>query len=117
MRREYELRRNFVVSGFNEMGWIASGRFGSFYVLPEHRAHGADQPGVLRAAAEGKERCRGARRPALAQAAKGSSRACYATSFSIQLKDALRGAAASLKGPSLRPRCTILQRPRAARWT
>jgi aminotransferase len=34
MRREYELRRNFVVSSFNEMGLDCFKPFGSFYVFP-----------------------------------------------------------------------------------
>jgi aminotransferase len=34
MRREYEARRNFVVSSFNEMGLDCFKPFGSFYVFP-----------------------------------------------------------------------------------
>jgi aminotransferase len=34
MRREYELRRNFVVNSFNEMGLECFRPFGSFYVFP-----------------------------------------------------------------------------------
>jgi len=34
MRREYELRRNYVVNSFNEMGLDCFKPFGSFYVFP-----------------------------------------------------------------------------------
>jgi aminotransferase len=34
MRREYEMRRNFVVNSFNEMGLDCFKPFGSFYVFP-----------------------------------------------------------------------------------
>jgi aminotransferase len=87
MRREYELRRNFVVSSFNEMGLECFKPFGSFYVFPSIARTGLTSQqfsvGLLReksvAVVPG---------PAFGASGEGFVRACYATSFE-QLKIAV----------------------------
>jgi aminotransferase len=87
MRREYELRRNFVVSSFNEMGLDCFKPFGSFYVFPSIARAGLTSQqfsvGLLKeksvAVVPG---------TAFGASGEGFVRACYATSLD-QLKIAV----------------------------
>jgi len=87
MRREYELRRNFVVSSFNEMGLDCFKPFGSFYVFPSIARTGlSSQEFSVQLLKEKKV----AVVPGTAFGASGEGfvRACYATSLD-QLKVAM----------------------------
>jgi len=87
MRREYELRRNFVVSSFNEMGLDCFKPFGSFYVFPSIARTGlSSQEFSVRLLKEKSV----AVVPGTAFGASGEGfvRACYATSHE-QLKTAM----------------------------
>jgi aminotransferase len=87
MRREYELRRNFIVSSFNEMGLDCFKPFGSFYVFPSIASTGlSSQEFSVRLLREKSV----AVVPGTAFGASGEGfvRACYATSLD-QLKVAL----------------------------
>jgi aminotransferase len=87
MRREYELRRNFIVSSFNDMGLDCFKPFGSFYVFPSIARTGLTSQefsvGLLReksvAVVPG---------TAFGASGEGFVRACYATSLD-QLKIAV----------------------------
>jgi aminotransferase len=87
MRREYELRRNFVVSSFNEMGLECFKPLGSFYVFPSIARTGLSSQqfsvGLLKeksvAVVPG---------TAFGASGEGFVRACYATSLD-QLKIAI----------------------------
>jgi aminotransferase len=87
MRREYELRRNYVVNSFNEMGLDCFKPFGSFYVFPSIERTGLTSQefamGLL------KEKCVAVvPGPAFGVSGEGHVRACYATSLE-QLKIAM----------------------------
>jgi aminotransferase len=87
MRREYELRRNFVVNSFNDMGLDCFKPFGSFYVFPSIARTGLTSQqfsvGLLKeksvAVVPG---------TAFGASGEGFVRACYATSLE-QLKIAV----------------------------
>jgi aminotransferase len=87
MRREYELRRNFIVSSFNEMGLECFKPLGSFYVFPSIARTGLSSQqfsvGLLKdksvAVVPG---------TAFGASGEGFVRACYATSLE-QLKVAI----------------------------
>ena len=61
MRREYEMRRNYILRGFNDLGLECFKPRGAFYVFPENCLHRSDEPGIFPAAAAGKESRRGSR--------------------------------------------------------
>jgi len=87
MRREYELRRNFVVNSFNEMGLECFKPLGSFYVFPSIARTGlGSQEFSVRLLKEKSV----AVVPGTAFGASGEGfvRACYATSLE-QLKVAM----------------------------
>jgi aminotransferase len=87
MRQEYEMRRNFVVTGFNEIGLECFKPFGSFYVFPSIARTGLSSHefsvGLLKeksvAVVPGN---------AFGASGEGFVRACYATSLD-QLKIAM----------------------------
>ncbi|HEX4084819.1 MAG TPA: aminotransferase class I/II-fold pyridoxal phosphate-dependent enzyme [Chthoniobacteraceae bacterium] len=87
MRREYELRRNYVVNSFNEMGLDCFKPFGSFYVFPSIARTGlGSQEFSMRLL---KEKCVAVvPGTAFGVSGEGHVRACYATSFE-QLKIAM----------------------------
>jgi len=87
MRREYELRRNFVVSSFNEIGLDCFKPFGSFYVFPSIAATGlTSQEFSYRLLKE--KSVAVVPGPAFGASGEGFVRACYATSLD-QLKTAM----------------------------
>ena len=71
MRREYELRRNYIVRGFNELGLECFKPRGAFYVFPKISFHRADQSRIFPPAPSGKESGGGSRDVHLVRAAKG----------------------------------------------
>ncbi len=87
MRREYELRRNFVVNSFNEIGLDCFNPLGSFYVFPNIARTGlSSQDFSVRLL---KDKCVAVvPGPAFGPSGEGFVRACYATSFE-QLKTAM----------------------------
>jgi aminotransferase len=87
MRHEYELRRNFVVNSFNEMGLECFKPFGSFYVFPNISGTGlSSQEFSLRLLRE--KSVAVVPGPAFGASGEGFVRACYATGFD-QLKIAM----------------------------
>jgi aminotransferase len=87
MRREYELRRNYVVNSFNEMGLECFKPFGSFYVFPSIAGTGlSSQEFSMRLLKE--KSVAVVPGPAFGASGEGHVRACYATSFE-QLKIAM----------------------------
>jgi aminotransferase len=87
MRREYELRRNFVVNSFNEMGLDCFKPFGSFYVFPSIARTGlSSQEFSIRLLRE--KSVAVVPGTAFGSSGEGHVRACYATSFD-QLKVAI----------------------------
>ncbi|MEA3187651.1 MAG: aminotransferase [Chthoniobacter sp.] len=88
MRREYELRRNFVVQGFNEIGLDCFKPLGSFYVFPKIASTGLTSRDFSVRLLQEKSV---AVVPGTAFGASGEGfvRACYATSLD-QLKVALK---------------------------
>jgi aminotransferase len=87
MRREYELRRNFVVNSFNEMGLDCFKPFGSFYVFPSIARSGlSSQEFSIRLLRE--KSVAVVPGTAFGSSGEGHVRACYATSFD-QLKVAI----------------------------
>jgi len=80
MRREYELRRNYVVNSFNEMGLECFKPFGSFYVFPSIAGTGlGSHEFSLRLL---REKCVAVvPGPAFGTSGEGFVRACYATSL------------------------------------
>jgi len=87
MRREYELRRNFVVTSFNEMGLDCFKPFGSFYVFPSIARTGlTSRDFSIRLLRE--KSVAVVPGPAFGASGEGHVRACYATSFE-QLKVAM----------------------------
>lgn len=88
MRREYELRRNFIVSSFNDMGLECFQPFGSFYVFPKITGTGlTSQEFSMRLLKEKKVAV--VPGPAFGPGGEGHVRACFATSLE-QIKVALQ---------------------------
>jgi len=87
MREEYELRRNFVVSSFNDIGLDCFKPFGSFYVFPSIARTGlTSQEFSVRLLRE--KSVAVVPGPAFGPSGEGHVRACYATSLD-QLKVAM----------------------------
>jgi aminotransferase len=87
MRREYELRRNYVVNSFNEMGLECFKPFGSFYVFPSIARTGLTSHEFSMQLL--KQKCVAVvPGPAFGGSGEGHVRACYATSLE-QLKTAM----------------------------
>ena len=87
MRREYELRRNYVVNSFNEMGLECFKPFGSFYVFPSIARTGlSSQEFSMRLLKE--KAVAVVPGTAFGPSGEGHVRACYATSLE-QLKVAM----------------------------
>lgn len=88
MRREYELRRNFIVSSFNEIGLDCFQPFGSFYVFPKITSTGlTSHEFSLRLLKEKKVAV--VPGPAFGPSGEGHVRACFATSLD-QIKVAMK---------------------------
>ena len=88
MRREYELRRNFIVSSFNEMGLECFKPFGSFYVFPSIARTGLEQPASSPCGLLKEKSVAVVPGTAFGPSGEGFVRACYATSLE-QLKIAM----------------------------
>jgi len=87
MRREYELRRNFIVQSFNEIGLECFKPFGSFYVFPKITSTGlTSHEFSVRLLKE--KSVAVVPGPAFGASGEGHVRACYATSLD-HLKTAL----------------------------
>lgn len=87
MRREYEQRRNFIVSRFNDLGLPCFKPVGSFYVFPDIRSSGlTSREFCLRLLQEKKVAC--VPGGAFGASGEGFIRACYATSLD-QIKEAM----------------------------
>jgi len=87
MRREYELRRNYIVSRFNEIGLDCFQPFGSFYVFPKISGTGlSSQEFSLRLLKEKKVAV--VPGTAFGPSGEGHVRACFATSLE-QIKTAM----------------------------
>ena len=87
MRREYELRRNFIVRGFNDIGLECFKPKGSFYVFPKISGTGlSSKEFSLRLLKE--KSVAVVPGPAFGPSGEGFVRACYATSLD-QLKVAM----------------------------
>lgn len=88
MRREYQLRRNYIVSSFNEIGLECFKPFGSFYVFPKISSTGLSSKefalGLLK-----QKRVAVVPGTAFGPSGEGFIRACYATSLD-QIKEAMR---------------------------
>ena len=88
MRREYELRRNFIASSFNDIGLDCFQPFGSFYVFPKITSTGLTSSEFsLRLLKEKKVAV--VPGPAFGPGGEGHVRACFATSLE-QIKVALQ---------------------------
>lgn len=88
MRKEYELRRNFIVSSFNEIGLDCFKPLGSFYVFPKISRTGLTSSEFsLRLLKEKKVAV--VPGPAFGASGEGFVRACYATSLD-QIKTAMK---------------------------
>ncbi len=88
MRREYEHRRNFIVSSFNELGLECFKPHGSFYVFPKIASTGlSSRDFSLRLLRE--KQVAVVPGPAFGPGGEGHVRACYATSLD-QLKTAMK---------------------------
>ena len=87
MRREYELRRNFIVQGFNDIGLDCFKPVGSFYVFPKISSTGLSSKDFsLRLLKE--KNVAVVPGPAFGPSGEGFVRACYATSLD-QIKVAM----------------------------
>src|SRR4029434_1689499 len=88
MRREYEQRRNFIVSRFNDLGLRCFKPVGAFYVFPDIRSAGlGSREFCLRLLQEKKVAC--VPGGAFGASGEGFIRACYATSLD-QIKEAMK---------------------------
>jgi aminotransferase len=88
MRREYELRRNFIVRSFNDIGLECFKPFGSFYVFPKIAGTGlTSHEFSLRLLKEKKVAV--VPGPAFGPGGEGHVRACFATSLE-QIKVAMK---------------------------
>ena len=86
MRREYELRRNYIVRGFNDSGSNVS-NLAARSTCFRKSLHRSDEPGIFPAAAAGKEsRC--GSRLAFGASGEGHVRCSYATALN-QIKIAI----------------------------
>jgi aminotransferase len=95
MRREYEQRRNFIVSRFNELNLPCFKPVGAFYVFPDVRSSGlSSREFCVRLLQEKKVAC--VPGGAFGPSGEGFIRACYATSLD-QIKEAMDRIAAFLK--------------------
>lgn len=88
MRREYELRRNFTVQSFNEIGLETFKPFGSFYVFPKIASTGLSSHDFSVRLLKEKS-VAVVPGPAFGPSGEGHVRACYATSLE-QLKVAMK---------------------------
>jgi aminotransferase len=87
MRREYEQRRNFIVSRFNELGLPCFKPAGAFYVFPDVRSSGlSSREFCLGLLQEKKVAC--VPGGAFGASGEGFIRACYAASLE-QIKEAM----------------------------
>jgi aminotransferase len=87
MRREYEHRRNYIVTRFNELGLPCFKPVGAFYVFPDVRSSGlSSRDFCLRLLQEKKVAC--VPGGAFGASGEGFIRACYATSLE-QIKEAM----------------------------
>lgn len=88
MRAEYQRRRNYIVSSFNEIGLSCFKPLGSFYVFPQITSTGlSSQDFSLRLLKEKKVAV--VPGPAFGPSGEGFVRACYATSLE-QIKAAMQ---------------------------
>lgn len=88
MRKEYELRRNYIVRSFNDIGLECFQPFGSFYVFPKITSTGlTSQEFSLRLLKEKKVAV--VPGPAFGPGGEGHVRACFATSLE-QIKVAMK---------------------------
>lgn len=88
MRKEYEMRRNYIVRSFNEIGLECFKPFGSFYVFPKISKTGlSSKEFALRLLKEKKVAV--VPGPAFGPSGEGHIRACYATSLD-QIKIAMQ---------------------------
>lgn len=88
MRKEYEMRRNYIVRSFNEIGLECFKPFGSFYVFPKISKTGlSSKDFALRLLKEKKVAV--VPGPAFGPSGEGHIRACYATSLD-QIKIAMQ---------------------------
>jgi aminotransferase len=88
MRREYQLRRNFIVSSFNEIGLDCFQPCGSFYVFPKISSTGlTSHEFSIRLLKEKKVAV--VPGPAFGPGGEGHVRACFATSID-QIKVAMK---------------------------
>ncbi|HWB61198.1 MAG TPA: aminotransferase class I/II-fold pyridoxal phosphate-dependent enzyme, partial [Chthoniobacteraceae bacterium] len=88
MRKEYELRRNFIVRSFNDIGLPCFQPFGSFYVFPKISGTGLTSSEFsLRLLKEKKVAV--VPGPAFGPGGEGHVRACFATSLE-QIKIAMQ---------------------------
>lgn len=87
MRREYEVRRNFIVSRFNELGLPCFKPVGAFYVFPDVRSTGLSSRDFCLGLLE-KKKVACVPGGAFGPSGEGFIRACYATSLE-QIKVAM----------------------------
>lgn len=88
MRREYEMRRNFIVRSFNDIGLECFQPFGSFYVFPKIASTGlSSHEFSLRLLKEKKVAV--VPGPAFGSSGEGHVRACFATNLD-QIKTAMK---------------------------
>lgn len=87
MRREYETRRNFIVSRFNELGLPCFKPVGAFYVFPDVRSSGLSSRDFCLGLLE-KKKVACVPGGAFGPSGEGFIRACYATSLD-QIKVAM----------------------------
>jgi aminotransferase len=87
MRAEYEQRRNFIVSGFNELGLPCFKPVGAFYVFPDVRSSGLSSRDFCLGLLE-KKKVACVPGGAFGTSGEGFIRACYATSLE-QIKEAM----------------------------
>lgn len=87
MRREYETRRNFIVSRFNELGLPCFKPVGAFYVFPDVRSSGLSSRDFCLGLLE-KKKVACVPGGAFGPSGEGFIRACYATSLE-QIKVAM----------------------------
>ncbi len=87
MRREYEMRRNYLVRGFNELGLPCFQPLGAFYAFPDIRSSGLSSREFSLGLLE-KKKVACVPGPAFGASGEGYVRCCYATSLE-QIKTAM----------------------------
>jgi aminotransferase len=87
MRREYEQRRNYIVSRFNDLGLSCFQPLGAFYVFPDVRSSGLGSRDFCLGLLE-KKKVACVPGGAFGPSGEGFIRACYATSLD-QIKEAM----------------------------